>query len=395
MKKGASRKRQTPPAEVPLPDRRTMERAMRDIQRLMNEQKFASVEEADAFLRQLLQEHGGKMPTLPADTPQQQAEDLVYQALEAHDTQRVRLARQALEIDPDCAEAYIILAEETARSLPEARDLFVNAMEAAERTLGEQYFTDPEYAGHFWGLIETRPYMRARVALASILWQLGERDAAIAHAQALLRLNPNDNQGVRYTLLTWLLAAGRIDDAQAVYQQYADEVSGTWAYLHALLVFRKIGPSVKARKALNQAFDANRYAVFFLTGVDPLPKSLPAYHGFGDENEGVSIVYTTGIAWIETPGALEWLADEFARWMNTPRWPPSRKQWPPGNLPITTGPLAARAIAVRPIRRARRWRSKRHGAPVRTARASPPSTVNRSTRPFCTSTASIRNHCRS
>lgn len=92
------------------------------------------------FLQQLLQAHGGQLPTLPADTPRQQAEDLVYQALEAHGGKRVKLARQALAIDEDCAEAYIILAEETARDLPEARDLFLKAMAAAERTLGGAVF---------------------------------------------------------------------------------------------------------------------------------------------------------------------------------------------------------------------------------------------------------------
>ncbi|HEY3378079.1 MAG TPA: hypothetical protein VGL77_11360 [Armatimonadota bacterium] len=315
MRKRVPKQRAAPEAaaNVPVPDRRVMERMMRDIQRLLNEQQFASAEEADAFLHQLLQEHGGKMPTLPADTPQQQAEDLVYQALETHGAPRVQLAQQALEIDPNCAEAYILLAEETAHSLPEARDLFTKAMEAAERTLGDQYFTDPEYAGHFWGLIETRPYMRARAALATILWQLGERDAAIAHDQALLRLNPNDNQGLRYTLLTCLLAVGRLDAARTLYLQYKDEVSGTWAYLHALLVFRETGPSARARKALQKAFEVNHFAVLYLTGVKSLPQTPPPYHGFGDENEGISVVYTTATAWIETPGALEWLAEEFTR----------------------------------------------------------------------------------
>ena len=313
MKK-TPRKRSTPAAEnAPMPDRRVMERTLRDIQRLMSQQQFATIEEANAFLNQLLQEHGGIMPTLPADTPQRQAEDLVYAALEAHGAQRVKLARQALALDADCAEAYIILAEDTARSLPTARDLFTKAMEAAERTLGERYFTDAEYAGHFWGLIETRPYMRARAELAAVLWQMGERDAAIAHYQALLRLNPHDNQGLRYTLLSWLLAAGRLEEAQAVYAQYRDEASGNWAYLHALLVFRQTGPSAKAHKALQQAFAANRFAVLYLAGAKPMPETSPAYYGFGDENEGISIVYATGIAWIETPGALDWLADEFAR----------------------------------------------------------------------------------
>lgn len=39
--------------------------------------------------------------------------------------------------------------------------------------------------GHFWGILETRFYMRARAGLAEALWELGERDAAIlGHAAA-------------------------------------------------------------------------------------------------------------------------------------------------------------------------------------------------------------------
>ena len=52
-----------------------------------------------------------------------------------------------------------------------------------------------EYAGHFWGFLETRPYMRARAGLAIALIKLGDESAAIEHFRAMLKLNPNDNQG--------------------------------------------------------------------------------------------------------------------------------------------------------------------------------------------------------
>ena len=57
-----------------------------------------------------------------------------------------------------------------------------------------------QYAGHFWGFLETRPYMRARAGLAGTLLKLGDIDGAVGHYRDMLKLNPNDNQGIRYVL---------------------------------------------------------------------------------------------------------------------------------------------------------------------------------------------------
>ena len=62
---------------------------------------------------------------------------------------------------------------------------------------------------HFWGLLETRPYLRARAGLAQSLWDCGLHDAAIAHWRGILRLIPNDNQAIRYVLAARLLERGR------------------------------------------------------------------------------------------------------------------------------------------------------------------------------------------
>jgi tetratricopeptide (TPR) repeat protein len=84
-----------------------------------------------------------------------------------------------------------------------ARDLYEMGVRAGERALGEEFFT--EEVGNFWGILETRPYMRAREGLANALWALGERDQALAHYREMLELNPVDNQGVRYELADCLL----------------------------------------------------------------------------------------------------------------------------------------------------------------------------------------------
>ncbi len=134
------------------------------------------------------------------ETPLRKAQDMMYDAWEVTDPKgRIALARKALEVSRDCADAYVLLAEETASSVSEALDLYRQGVEIGERALGKDTFE--EDVGHFWGILETRPYMRARAGLAECLWADGKHDEAIEHYKDMLRLNPNDNQGIRDLLM--------------------------------------------------------------------------------------------------------------------------------------------------------------------------------------------------
>jgi hypothetical protein len=59
-----------------------------------------------------------------------------------------------------------------------------------------------------WGILETRPYMRARLGLAQALWGLGQHQRAADHMHEPLPMNPGDNLGLRYLLATLLLQIG-------------------------------------------------------------------------------------------------------------------------------------------------------------------------------------------
>jgi len=53
----------------------------------------------------------------PGRDPLDEAQDLMYTAWETADRrQRVTLAKEALRISPLCADAYVLLAEETAKT---------------------------------------------------------------------------------------------------------------------------------------------------------------------------------------------------------------------------------------------------------------------------------------
>lgn len=240
------------------------------------------------------------------DSTLAQAQDVMYDAFEASTRkQRVTLARKALTISPLCADAYVMLAEEAAVTVEECHAFYAKGVEAGELALGKEAFVDD--IGHFWGLLETRPYMRARAGLAQTLWALEERDQAIAHYQDMLRLNPNDNQGIRYLLAACLLEVGDHVALQVLLDAYDEDGTAEWAYSKALLAYRKAGDTDQSRRLLGKAWNANSHVPSYLTGKKKLPKTLPDYISIGGEDEAVAFVHHAAPAWRQTQGAIGWL----------------------------------------------------------------------------------------
>jgi tetratricopeptide (TPR) repeat protein len=292
---------------IPFGDPRAMEKVSQDLGRLLAEREFGSIEEANAFLENMLREGGGKLPSAPAPTtPLERAQDLIYEAFETESSRkRVQLAKKALKVSPDCADAYVLLAEEDAGSLEEARELYQKGVEAGERALGRETFE--EEAGHFWGILETRPYMRARQGLAVCLWELGDREEAIEHYREMLDLNPGDNQGIRYELAGYLLDEEMDKELGELLERYEEDASAFWVYTRALWRFRKEGDTEEPTVALKEAIETNPYVPLYLLGHKSLPGALPELIGFGDESEAVAYFARALTGWLRTPQALEWL----------------------------------------------------------------------------------------
>lgn len=236
-----------------------------------------------------------------------EAQQVMYDAWEATNRmKRIALALKALEISNDCADAYVLLAQEEASTIEAARTWYEHGVAAGERALGRKAFE--EDLGHFWGLLETRGYMRARMGLGQTLREMGDLDGAIGHFADMLRLNPNDNQGVRDLLATCYLEADRREDLQLLLDQYGDSATAMWAYTRVLLEFRRSSDSAATRKQLASALETNRHVPDYLLGRRRMPRHLPQYVGFGDENEAVVYVAENANAWKTSTGALEWLA---------------------------------------------------------------------------------------
>lgn len=246
-----------------------------------------------------------------------EAQNLVYEAWDAPVRQHsVQLARKAIEVSPECADAYVLLAE-LASTIEEAIDLYRQGVKAGERALGKKCFR--EDVGYFWGLLETRPYMRAMNGLAGVLWAVDEGEQAIAIWREMLRLNPGDNQGVRYQLLACLMELQRNEETKALLEQFEGDYMADWAYGEALLAFRLDGATEEAGKKLATALKKNPLVPAYLVGKKQIPKRLPDYVSPGEESEAVSTASAFQVSWAKTPGALEWLAAATQISNNTPK----------------------------------------------------------------------------
>ncbi len=234
------------------------------------------------------------------------AQALIYDAWEmVHAQDRIDLAKQALALWPDCADAWVILADDAAMSLPQALDYYQQAQSAGERALGVAALDDD--LGHFWGILETRPYMRARAGLAGVLKAMGRIDEAADHWRDLLRLNPTDNQGNRYDLLQLLLQYGRDDEAADLLDIYAGDAMAEWCYAHALLTYRQQDASDKADESLAIALERNTFVPAYLLGRRRIPKLMPEMISIGSKDEAIAYAVDYKAIWAQTPGALDWL----------------------------------------------------------------------------------------
>lgn len=248
----------------------------------------------------------GGLSAREIDPKLQQAQKLIHEAWEVQNPiERISLAQNALSITEDCVDAYVLLAEEMAADVQEALQYFQKGVHAGERSFGKNYFE--ENKGHFWGLLETRPYMRAMEGLAGCQWRLGNKVKASSIYRKMLDLNSGDNQGIRYLLVLLLLDMNKDQEIEELLNEYVDEISAVWLYTQALLLFRKSGKSTPANNALETALERNPHIPPYLTGKIRIPLELPPYIGLGDENEAISYAAEHINYWRRTPGAIEWL----------------------------------------------------------------------------------------
>lgn len=236
-------------------------------------------------------------------TKAEQAQELVWAAYELSIDKGRRRANKALKLDPDCITAYEYLGN-TYSYYHKRGPYFEKGVEIGRRIFGGAFLEANK--GHFWGITETRPFMRCLDLMAECLYAPGQTDRAIEVWKEMIELNPNDNQGVRYNLLPALLERKDIATYELYRAKYADEASCFVFFSDALKLFMKHGDTAEARKTLKQAMMSNEYVVPLLKETYP-PEEYPDSYMWHSREEAIIYVKTAWRAWRSNEGARVWL----------------------------------------------------------------------------------------
>jgi tetratricopeptide (TPR) repeat protein len=286
-----------------------MEKEIQKMHALIEGKEFKSSDEMNAYIEDMQKRHNGQIPDTVPGTKLQKAQQIVYDAFESEERkERIRLAEKALGVSELCADAYVILAEEKAETVHEALAYYQKGVRAGEKALGKETFE--KEAGHFWGILETRPYMRARHGLGQCLEVIGKKEEALENFLEMIKLNPSDNQGIRELAVQLLMELGRYEEAQSMLDRYKNDILSSSWYNRALLAFIKNGKSPVANGKLRKAVEKNPNVVHLLLQKRDTSGIVHAAFKVGGEEEAEEYASTYYSLWHSIEGAMDWLKQQ-------------------------------------------------------------------------------------
>lgn len=246
------------------------------------------------------------IPIMNNTNPGQDANQLIQQAWATDNPlEKVQLARQALEHDPDNINALMLLAQWEAANATERKDLLIRAVKGCEDALGKDFFE--KNTGRFWLIRETRTFMEALTNLASSYAQLEDFNNAIICYERAIILNPADNQFNRYPLSNCYIHIRGLEKARQLAQQFREDKGAFFLFDHALMAYIESGNNKNSQILKKQALAHNKYVPKLLSGKIKMPKRMPERLSSGDKNEAVLYAAQNTELWRSVTGSIPWL----------------------------------------------------------------------------------------
>lgn len=156
----------------------------------------------------------------------EEAQALMYEAWDATGPRRVALARQALGLSPDCADVFVLLAEETARSCKQTgrehvADALIVVGVQPEHLLvirhgGLPLPQTPEAAAQPGAGAHVRPRLQETPKVAGVIPEALGTQRPLAGSEALGAEVPG--------------LIGRDEELERLLAQYEEDYSATWLY---------------------------------------------------------------------------------------------------------------------------------------------------------------------
>ena len=218
------------------------------------------------------------------NTPLDDAYELLEEAQNAKSkSEAVKLAKKAYEKSSECFDAILFQCDLEENGIKRMKLLDKGLEFEKNRLMKEKYF-DKDNIGHFYGIFETRPYIRGLVDKASYLLEEGKLRQAGNICKEILRLNQNDNMGSRYLLMAIYATLEEEKEMLNLYKKYPEENLEMLFPLFA--IYYKSGNDKKALGYLKKVDKCNSNFVKYFNGtIKKSEKEISGYYSRGDASE--------------------------------------------------------------------------------------------------------------
>lgn len=197
--------------------------------------------------------------------------------------QAIKYAKEAYEMCPDCFDALLFQVHLEDNPLKRMKFLDEGLEFEKDRLIDEKYF-DKDNIGHFYGIFETRPYIRGLYAKADYLILDGKIKQARDICKEILKLNENDNTGARYLLMAIYAYLEEENDMLELYKKYPEE--DLEMLFPLFILYYKQGNDKKAKEYLDRINKANPHFIKFFKGTMEEDNDVPyRYYAKGDSSE--------------------------------------------------------------------------------------------------------------
>ena len=249
---------------------RQSEKVFREFQAFLAKHEPSGEKELQELSQQFMEEYSEQVRLGKNGQAPEAAYEDAYDLLELAENAKTKKARQeyiarALELEPGNLDALIMQADLQAKELDQFYDLLQPILKEGERQMREGgYFKDD--MGDFWGVLETRPYMRVREQNFSALIEMGRMKKAIQEGEELLKLCNNDNLGIRYRLMHLYAYMEDVKGAARLHKKY-DDYDETQMLLPRSVLYYKLGDLENAGAFLTRLARQNKDAKRFLSAA--------------------------------------------------------------------------------------------------------------------------------
>ncbi len=239
-------------------------------------------EEANKLISQFMNDYNNAPKPVITERTASSAEDFLELAQDADsEANALKYAKKALSLDPDNLDAEAMVIDIGSKDEIDLVKQLERAVAHGNKVMEKKGHMKDD-VGQFWGVVETRPYMRLCDNYVEALISCGMMGKAITECEEMLRLCENDNLGMRFKLIHLYAYMEEEEKALKLLEKYPDQEVAMMLLPISILYFKR-GDWNEAEKYLKRLKKSNKELKKFVKAVvnETLDREMEKLNDYG------------------------------------------------------------------------------------------------------------------